>query len=69
MNYSSPRCTAQGSRGLSLFYLETRLGGGAHNSLELVRLKDKLGTRQLPTAEVLLDGSTAHLVRTPCTSR
>jgi alkylation response protein AidB-like acyl-CoA dehydrogenase len=53
-----------GSRGLSLFYLETRLGGGAHNSLELVRLKDKLGTRQLPTAEVLLDGSTAHLVGT-----
>ncbi|CAI8043232.1 Acyl-CoA dehydrogenase family member 11 [Geodia barretti] len=64
MNFSSPRCTAQGSRGLSLFYLETRLGGGAHNSLELVRLKDKLGTRQLPTAEVLLDGSTAHLVGT-----
>jgi hypothetical protein len=64
VNFSSPRCTAQGSEGLSLFYLETRLDDGAHNGLELVRLKDKLGTRQLPTAEVLLDGSTAHLVGT-----
>nr|CAA76079.1 SOS response Ada system protein [Geodia cydonium] len=51
-----------GSRGLSMFYLKTQLESEAHNRLELVRLKDKLGTRQLPTAEVLLDGSTAHLV-------
>ena len=43
--------------------METRDVSGAYNNIELVRLKDKLGTRQLPTAELLLDGATAHLVR------
>ena len=52
----------QGSPGLSLFYLHTRSGDGGYNGLELHRLKDKLGTRQLPTAELLLDGASAMLV-------
>lgn len=30
--------------------------------MEIVRLKDKMGTRQLPTAEMLLKGSYAHLI-------
>lgn len=50
------------SSGLSLFYLETKTSDGKYNNLELIRLKDKLGTRQLPTAELLLDGTCAHLV-------
>jgi hypothetical protein len=53
-----------GSAGLSLFYLETKMADGRYNNLELVRLKDKLGTRQLPTAELLLDGTSALLVGT-----
>jgi len=28
----------------------------------MIRLKDKLGTRQVPTAELLLDGTLAHKV-------
>ena len=52
----------QASSGLSLFYLETKTSDGKYNNLELIRLKDKLGTRQLPTAELLLDGTCAHLV-------
>lgn len=46
----------QGTKGLSLFYLEVRDAKGQLNGIEVQRLKDKLGTRQVPTAELLLDG-------------
>lgn len=52
----------QGTRGLSLFYLETNDERGQYNNLEIQCLKNKLGTRQLPTAELLLDGTKAQLV-------
>jgi alkylation response protein AidB-like acyl-CoA dehydrogenase len=51
-----------GSRGLSLFYLELRDGAGALNGIRVHRLKDKLGTKALPTAELTLDGARARLV-------
>lgn len=54
--------TIQGSKGLSLFFLETRDSMGRLNNIEIQRLKDKLGTRQLPTAELLLDGAVAYKV-------
>jgi alkylation response protein AidB-like acyl-CoA dehydrogenase len=54
-----------GSRGLSLFYLETRDAAGHLNSIEILRLKDKLGTRALPTAELSLCGTPAKLVGQP----
>ena len=56
-----------GSKGLSLFYLETRdphhrdpISG--LNGIQISRLKDKLGTRQLPTGELILDGTVARMV-------
>lgn len=53
----------QGSRGLSLFYAEVSRGeDGRLRGIEVQRLKDKLGTRQMPTAELLLDGLPAHRV-------
>jgi hypothetical protein len=33
------------------------------NNIEIIRLKNKLGTRQLPTAELLLTGTSGSLVR------
>ena len=45
-----------------MFYLETKQTDGKLNGIEIHKLKDKLGTRQLPTAELLLDGAVAHLV-------
>lgn len=54
---------SQGSRGLSLFYAEVSRGeDGRLEGIEVQRLKDKLGTRQMPTAELLLDGLRAHRV-------
>ncbi len=57
--------TVAGNRGLSLFYLELRNEDGEYNELEILRLKDKLGTRGLPTAELELKGSRARLVGRP----
>jgi alkylation response protein AidB-like acyl-CoA dehydrogenase len=48
-----------GGKGLALFYLELRGADGAPNGVRVLRLKDKLGTRMLPTAEVELDGAVA----------
>ena len=50
---------ADGGRGLTLFYLETALEDGSPNHLVVNRLKDKLGTRKLPTAELELAGTLA----------
>lgn len=51
-----------GSKGLSLFYLELRDPNGALNGIRINRLKDKLGTRALPTAELTLENASATLV-------
>jgi len=53
-----------GGRGLALFYVETRDAAGRPNGIRVQRLKDKLGTRKLPTAELSLDGTVAELVAT-----
>ncbi|XP_054629917.1 acyl-CoA dehydrogenase family member 11-like [Dunckerocampus dactyliophorus] len=53
--------TTPGNRGLSLFYAEVSQDqDGRLRGIEVQRLKDKLGTRQMPTAELLLDGLLAH---------
>jgi alkylation response protein AidB-like acyl-CoA dehydrogenase len=54
-----PEGAEAGSRGLSLFALELRRPDGSWNGLRVRRLKDKLGTRALPTAELDLDGTVA----------
>ena len=58
-----PEGNPAGSRGLALFYLETRLPDGTLNGILVNRLKEKLGTRKLPTAELTLDGARATPVR------
>ncbi|NWR04002.1 ACD11 dehydrogenase, partial [Paradoxornis webbianus] len=55
------QCT-QGSRGLSLFFLRVRDEEGNLNSIQVHRLKDKLGTRQMATAELWLQGARAELI-------
>ncbi|MEO8748035.1 MAG: acyl-CoA dehydrogenase family protein [Rhodanobacter sp.] len=45
-----------GNDALALFYVETMDGGRRKPELVIDRLKDKLGTRELPTAEIHLDG-------------
>ena len=54
-----------GQAGLSMFYLPTRDQTGSLNNIRVVKLKNKLGTRQLPTAELMLEGTEAQLVGEP----
>lgn len=50
----------EGSKGLSLFYLELRNSAGGLQNIQIHRLKDKLGTCALPTAELSLQGTPAR---------
>jgi alkylation response protein AidB-like acyl-CoA dehydrogenase len=62
LTLARPEGNPAGGRGLALFYVETRDEQGRLNNLQINRLKDKLGTRKVPTAELLLDGTPARLV-------
>ena len=53
-----------GDAGLALFRIH-RLEDGEANNIVVRRLKDKLGTRSLPTAELELQGALAHPVGDP----
>jgi acyl-CoA dehydrogenase len=59
LTLARPEGEPAGGRGLTLFYLETRAADGVPNGIAVNRLKDKLGTRKLPTAELTLDGTMA----------
>jgi acyl-CoA dehydrogenase len=58
-----PEGNPPGGSGLALFYVEARDASGAPNGIEILRLKDKLGTRMVPTAELLLNGTIASPVK------
>ena len=62
LTLARPEGNPPGGKGLAMFYLETRDARGRPNRLTVDRLKDKLGTRKLPTAELTLDGSAAIAV-------
>lgn len=51
-----PEGNPPGGRGLAVFYLELRDDQGRLQDIEVNRLKDKFGTRKLPTAELALKG-------------
>jgi alkylation response protein AidB-like acyl-CoA dehydrogenase len=58
-----PEGNGPGGQGLALFYIETRDESGRLRGIEINRLKDKLGTRKVPTAELTLNGTPASLVK------
>jgi alkylation response protein AidB-like acyl-CoA dehydrogenase len=62
LTLARPEGNGAGGKGLALFYLETRDASGAPNGLTVLRLKEKLGTRKLPTGEVELHGAVAEPV-------
>lgn len=54
-----PEGNPPGGSGLALFYLETRDAEGNLDRILVNRLKEKLGTTKLPTAELALEGTPA----------
>jgi alkylation response protein AidB-like acyl-CoA dehydrogenase len=62
LTLARPEGNGDGSRGLALFLVELRDANGRLRNISVNRLKDKLGTRKVPTAELTLDGAPAILV-------
>src|SRR5258705_238574 len=63
LTLARPEGNPPGGRGLALFYLELRDESGRLRNIQINRLKDKLGTRKVPTAELTLIGTPAQLVK------
>lgn len=58
-----PEGNDPGGRGLALFFVELRDADNRLRNIAVNRLKDKLGTRKVPTAEITLDKTPARLVK------
>jgi len=63
LTLARPEGNPPGGRGLALFYIETRDEQDRPRNIEINRLKDKLGTRKVPTAELTMAGTPAQLVK------
>ena len=62
LTLARPEGAGDGAEALALFYVETRSADGRWNGIRIDRLKDKLGTRELPTAEIHLENTLAEPV-------
>ena len=62
LTLARPEGNGPGGSGLALFYLETHRPDHSLNGIRIERLKDKLGTRKVPTAELSLEDASAELV-------
>ena len=60
LTLARPVGAPEGSKGLALYYLELRDQAGSLRNIQIHRLKDKLGTKALPTAELSLQGTPAQ---------
>ena len=62
LTLARPEGNGAGGSGLAMFYVETHDSDGRPNGIRIERLKDKLGTRKVPTAELTLEAARAELV-------
>lgn len=62
MVLARPEGAKDGIDGLALFLLPRTLPDGSRNHYQIMRLKDKLGTRSMASGEIVLDGAEAYLV-------
>jgi len=65
LTLARPEGNPAGGKGLAMFFVEVRDAQGRLNGIRVDRLKDKLGTRKVPTAELMLEGTRAELVGQP----
>lgn len=63
LTLARPEGNGPGGRGLAMFFVKLRDEDGNLQNISVNRLKDKLGTRKVPTAELTLDGTPALLVQ------
>jgi alkylation response protein AidB-like acyl-CoA dehydrogenase len=55
-----PEGAAAGGRGLGLFLMPKTLDDGSRNAYRIVRLKDKLGSRDMASGEIVFEGALAY---------
>ncbi len=60
-----PEGAAPGLRGLALFLVPAERADGSRNGIRIKRVKDKLGTRSVPTAEVDFVEAEAYILSSP----
>ena len=60
-----PEGAEEGLRGLALFLVPGERSDGTRNGIHIKRLKDKLGTRSVPTAEIELVDAEAFVMSNP----
>jgi len=60
-----PEGAPEGLRGLALFLVPAQRADGSHNGIVIKRLKDKLGTKSVPTAEVDFVDAEAYILSSP----
>ncbi len=60
-----PEGAEDGLRGLALFLVPGERSDGTRNGIRIKRLKDKLGTRSVPTAEIELVDAEAYIMSNP----
>ncbi len=65
LTLARPVGNGPGGRGLALFFVQLRDAEGRLQNISVNRLKDKLGTRKVPTAELTLKDTPATLVCGP----
>jgi len=65
LTLARPEGNPPGGHGLAMFFVAVRDAHGRSNGISVDRLKDKLGTRKVPTAELTLDGTYAELMGEP----
>jgi alkylation response protein AidB-like acyl-CoA dehydrogenase len=65
MVLARPEGADGGTRGLGLFLVPLHKGDGSRNEVRFHRLKDKLGTRSMPTGEATLEGARAWMLAGP----
>lgn len=64
MVLARPQGASAGTRGLGLFLVPRELESGERNAIRVHRLKNKLGTRSMPSGELTFEGAIAYPVGT-----
>lgn len=65
LTLARPEGAGAGTKGLGLYLVPSVLDDGTPNSIRIRRIKDKLGTRSVPTGEVIFDRAVAHQLGEP----
>lgn len=65
LTLARPEDAGPGTKGLALFLVPSVLEDGAPNGIHIRRIKDKLGTRSVPTGEVTFERAVAFQIGEP----